>query len=82
MNGIQLKENLHRLIDNTENEALLAKYYELISKMCEQGSGDLWERLTKSEQEELIRIEEESRDPNNLTSHLKMKEKHAKWLWK
>ncbi|MCB0806381.1 MAG: hypothetical protein KDC05_11325 [Bacteroidales bacterium] len=42
--------------------------------------GDLWNRLNKTEQEELLDTLEESGDPENLLDHEAMKSKHQKWL--
>jgi len=42
--------------------------------------GQLWERLTNQEREELLLALEESEDPKNLISHDEMKKKHQKFL--
>lgn len=80
MAAVDLKSNLHKIIDETNNENLLSKFLELISKMSETKNGELWNRLTKSEQEELLNIELESRNEENLIPHSEMKKKYSKWL--
>jgi len=80
MSTIELKKNIHSLVDSIENENLLMKFYDLMSKMKDVTNGLLWSRLSKEEQEELLLSEKESEDPENLLSYNEMKNKHSKWL--
>ena len=80
MNTIELKRSFHHLIDSIENENLLIKFYDLMKSRSSVNDGQLWDRLTKEEQEELMCSFEESDDPQNLISHEEMKKKHEKWL--
>ena len=80
MNTSDLKKNFHLLIDSIENEDLLAAYYDLIKKRSSTNEGQLWNRLTYEEQEELISALEESESPEYLISNDEMKKKHKKWL--
>jgi hypothetical protein len=80
MNTIELKKNFHLLIDSIENENLLISFYELIKKRSSTKEGQLWNRLTKQEQEELLISLEEIVNPENLISHEEMTRKHKKWL--
>ena len=80
MNTIELKQNLHLLIDSIENEKLLINFYDLIKKRATAKEGQLWNKLTNLEQEELLLSLEESKDPENLLSQDEMKKKHKKWL--
>ena len=80
MNTIELKRNFHLLIDSIDNEDLLASYYDLIKKRSLTKEGQLWNRLTYQEQEELITALEESENPEYLISNDEMKIKHKKWL--
>jgi hypothetical protein len=45
-----------------------------------KSDGKLWGRLTKEEQEELIRADIESDEVSNLISNKEIKKKHSKWL--
>ena len=76
----ELKKHFHQLIDKIDNEELLFKFYDLMKRSSSSREGQLWNRLTKEEQEELIRSAEESEQSENLISHEKMKQKHNKWL--
>lgn len=80
MNTIKLKKSLHDLIDSIDNENLLINFYDLIKKRTSTKEGQLWNRLTKQEQEDLISTLEESEYPENLISYEEMRKKHKKWL--
>ena len=82
MNAIELKQNFHQLIDSIDNEKLLINFYDLIRKRSSTKEGQLWNRLSNYEQEELLLSLEESENPENLISHDEMKKKHDKWLEK
>lgn len=80
MNTIELKKSFHLLIDSIDNEDLLASFYDLIKKRSSTKEGQLWNRLTYQEQEELISALEESENPEYLISNDEMKKKHKKWF--
>ncbi|MCF6212580.1 MAG: hypothetical protein L3J45_00990 [Flavobacteriaceae bacterium] len=80
MNTIELKQNFHLLIDSIENEKLLINFYNLIKKRSSTKEGQLWNKLTNQEQEELLLSLEESKNIENLVSHNEMKKKYEKWL--
>ena len=80
MTNSEIKSSIRKIIDSIDNDNLLNKYYELISRMKDMKDGDLWKSLSRNEQDELIKIETDSRDEKNLISHHDMREKHKKWL--
>jgi hypothetical protein len=80
MEASQLKINFHHLIDSIDNERILAKFYALMAKSRESSDGQLWSRLTKEEQDELLLSDIESEDDENLISHSIIQKKHSKWL--
>ena len=80
METTQLKDNFHQLIDSIDNDRILAKFFGLMSKTKDSVDGQLWSRLSKEEQEELILSDIESEDPKNLISHTIIQKKHNKWL--
>ena len=80
MSTIELKQNLHQLIDSTDNEAILTKYYSFMTTVSETKDGMLWNRLTKAEQEELLLSDLEADDPNNLISHKEVLHQQSRWL--
>ncbi len=80
MTTLELKNNFHHLIDSIDNENLLLKFYDLMKSRTAFKEGNLWSRLTKEEQEELISAFSESESEENLISHEEMIKKHKKWL--
>ena len=80
MNTIELKKSFHLLIDSIDNESLLINFYDIIKKRSSAKDGQLWEKLTNKDKDELLLALEESEDPENLISHEEMKKKHQKWL--
>ncbi|MEA3443422.1 MAG: hypothetical protein U9R19_01705 [Bacteroidota bacterium] len=80
MNTLELKTNLHKLIDTINNDNLLYRFYNLLDQSVDSKEGSLWSKLSPQEQEELLLIEKESHDPANLIPQAEMKKKHSKWL--
>jgi hypothetical protein len=80
MTTIELKSKFHKLIDNINNDNVLSKFYDILSRVKESVEGSLWDRLSPEEQDELILIEKDSHNPENLISHSEMIKKHKKWL--
>ena len=80
MNALEIKRDFHNLIDSIDNEKLLSNFYDLIKNRISNKEGQLWKRLSKEEQKELLIAFEESQEPENLISHDEMKKKHKEWL--
>lgn len=78
--AISIKQKLHDLIDKIENEGILNQAYELIYKKAASKEGDLWNKLTLEQQEEVLLSLEESKDSNNLISNEEARKIHNKWL--
>ena len=57
-----------------------AKFFGLMSRTKDSVDGQLWSRLSKEEQEELLLSDLESENPKNLISHTIIQKKHNKWL--
>ena len=80
MKHSDIRTNLHQLIDEIENDQLLIKLYDLLSKSKDQDEGDLWNQLSDEQRKELLISESESTYKENLIDHEKQKVKHKKWL--
>lgn len=80
MNTIELKNNLHQLIDSINNDHLLSRFYSLMVTIKNQPEGKLWNRLSQEEKDELLMSDAESNDPENLIPHFEIEKKHRKWL--
>lgn len=77
---MRTREQFHKLIDDIKDEESLKSYYSLIQRLQKSQTGNLWNRLTDLEKEELLISYDESFDSNNLISHDQVKEQHKKWL--
>lgn len=80
MNTIDLRNNIHNLIDKIDNNNLLIRFYELLQKRVDSKDGQFWSRMTEKEQKELLLSEAEADDKNNLIDSDELFEKHKKWL--
>ncbi|HAQ20798.1 MAG TPA: hypothetical protein DCR40_16430 [Prolixibacteraceae bacterium] len=80
MNALEIKINFHQLIDQINNDQLLIKLYRIMEQASSTPDGQLWNRLSESEQIELLRIEGEVQSDQNLIPNQQMQTKHQKWL--
>jgi hypothetical protein len=80
MTTLELKTNFHQLIDDISNEAMLVKFYEIMSIANVSNEGSLLKNLSMDEQQELIEIEKDSHIIENLIDHSSMELKFKKWL--
>ena len=78
MTTIELKTNFHQLIDDISKEAILIKFYEIMSTANVSNEGTLWKNLSNEEQQELIEIEKDSHNIENLIDHSVMKLNYKK----
>ncbi len=78
MTTVELKTNFHQLIDEISNEAMLVKFYEIMSTANVSNEGSLWKNLNIEEQQELIEIEKESNIIENLIDNYSMELKFKK----
>lgn len=77
-----IKTNFHQLIDHIENEELLATFYQLLTQRSQQQNGQLWERLTEEEKNELLLADDESKDSSNWLGDKEVRQRHQQWLRK
>lgn len=66
MSAIELKSNIHNLVDKIQNEQLLRAVFSLLKASENSKSGRLWETLTEEQKQELLLAYEESEDESNL----------------
>ncbi len=53
----QIRSDFHQLIDDVENESLLAKFYELLHQVGgRQSSEDFWDQFTDEQKKELEEV--------------------------
>ena len=80
MSTIEVRNNFHQLIDKINNDKILSKFYGIMKRASELKDGQLWEKLTKVEQNELLLIDDETNIDTKLISNSKIQEKHRKWF--
>ncbi|MEO9477840.1 MAG: hypothetical protein ABJG41_20020 [Cyclobacteriaceae bacterium] len=69
MRTVELKANLHQLIDGIQNSNLLESLHDILSERKNSREGHLWNSLTDSQKQEVLEAYQESEDPKNLTPH-------------
>ncbi|MEQ6168847.1 MULTISPECIES: hypothetical protein [unclassified Ekhidna] len=76
MSTVELKSNLHQLIDDIQNTKLLESLHDLLSERKNAKAGTLWNSLTESQRKEVLDACEESESPENLTVHSEILRKY------
>jgi hypothetical protein len=65
MGTIELKSNIHKIVDSIQSEQLLNTLYDFLKSRDTQ-PGQLWEALTPEQKNEVLVAYEESEDDRNL----------------
>jgi len=68
MGTIELKSNIHKIVDGIQSEQLLQTIYEFLKSREGRESGRLWDTLTEEQKQEVLLAYEESEDESNLLS--------------
>ena len=66
MGTIELKSNLHKLVDRIEDERLLRAIYSFLDNRENSEDGRMWKQLTEEQRQEVLRAYDESEDDANL----------------
>jgi hypothetical protein len=66
MGIVDLKSNLHKIIDGIEDEQLLHAIFSFLEKRENTKEGLLWKQLTDEQKKELLQAYEDSEDEANL----------------
>jgi predicted CopG family antitoxin len=84
MTAVELRNNLHTLIDELSNESVLGTIYELLLslKNSNDSATDIWDLLTEEQREELDLAILESEDDRNFVSHEDVMKESKQWLKK
>ncbi|MEP6792767.1 MAG: hypothetical protein ABJB16_00455 [Saprospiraceae bacterium] len=59
---------------------MLKAYLELIQRLSSHQESNLWNELSKEQQEELFVTYDESFDKENLIAHEEVRTQHNKWI--
>ncbi len=66
MSTIEIKSDLHKILDKMENEQLLRTVYDFLKQSENQEEAQMWKTLTEEQKSEVYLSYEESRDDKNL----------------
>lgn len=75
-----IKDDLHKLIDTTNDEQLLEDIFMILSSRKDYKAGSLWSELNENQKQEVLASEREIGDESAWVSHEEMKRRNAKWL--
>jgi hypothetical protein len=67
MGTIELKSNIHKIVDGIENEQLLKTLYDFL-KIRDTNKSGYWASLTEEQKQEVLLAYEESEDETNLVA--------------
>ena len=68
MSTIELKSNLHKIVDKIDNEQLLQTIYDFLKLSENSQEGQIWKSLTEEQKKEVYLSYQESEDDKNLVS--------------
>jgi hypothetical protein len=66
MGTIELKSNLHRIVDQIKDERLLRAIYGFLKLRENSEDGKIWNSLTEEQKKEVMLAYDESEDDANL----------------
>ncbi len=82
MNKTTLKSNLHKFIDQIDNQNLLEEYYQEMKNLIQKSQISIWDSLTEEQKKEVILSYEESKIETYLVDNKTVMNKYKKWLLK
>ena len=72
MGTIELKSNIHKIVDGIQNEQLLQTLYDFLKIRETSQPGSLWSSLSKEQKQEILLAYDESENESNLISRKKI----------
>jgi uncharacterized beta-barrel protein YwiB (DUF1934 family) len=76
MGTVELKSNLLKILDKTEDEQLLRTIYDFLKQSENTGEGQMWKSLTEEQKREVYASYEESSDDGDLIPWTDIKKKY------
>ena len=76
MGTLELKSDLHKILDRIENEQLLRTIYDFLKQRETSKEGQIWKTLTEEQKKEVYLSYEESQDDKNLIDWDTVKKKY------
>lgn len=75
MGKIELKSNLHKIVDKIDNEQLLHAVYDFLRQRMGSKEGEIWKSLTEEQKKEVYLSYAESENDDNLRDWEDVKKK-------
>ncbi len=66
MGTMELRSNLHKIVDRIEDEQLLRAIYSFLEKRENSEDGRMWKQLTDEQKKDVLQAYEDSEDDANL----------------
>ena len=79
MSITEVRNKFHALIDEVENPLLLEKFLEIMKQSSKNKNSKLWNSLSASEKDEVLKAYEESKNDANLIANEDVMSKYSKW---
>ncbi|MGJ3235985.1 hypothetical protein [Marivirga sp.] len=76
MGTIELKSNLHKILDRIDNEQLLQTIYDFLKQSEGAEEGHIWKTLTEEQKNEVYLSYKESQDDKKLINWERIKKKY------
>ena len=76
MGALELKSDLHKILDKIENEQLLRTLYDFLKQREHAQEGHIWKTLTDEQKDELYLSYKESEDEKNLIDWETLRKKY------
>jgi hypothetical protein len=75
MGTVEMKSDIHKILDKIENEQLLRTIYDFLQQSENAQEGHIWKTLTEEQKREVYSSYEESQDDKNLIDWEEVKKK-------
>lgn len=72
MSTIDLKSNIHKIVDEIQSEQLLQTLYDFLKVKATNKPGGVWDTLTEEQKQEVLLAYKESEDEKNLIDREKV----------
>lgn len=76
MGTVELKSNLHKILDRIENEQLLRTIYDFLKQSEHAQEGQIWKTLTEEQKKEVYLSYDESQDDKQIINWDSIKKKY------
>jgi len=66
MGTLELKANIHNIVESIQNEQLLQAVYDFLKLKENTQTGKIWNSVSQAERDEVLLAYEESKDKSNV----------------